>query len=346
MLADAAEHRRASAAGEDGYASAILGSHEDRATELLSQAFEAIADAPIVEIQDRIAEKRAQIETLTDEIVELREEKLGAPEDVDFWEGVTGTVDRAQIDAEIQSLKAEIAGLETDISEAKTEFREAMRAAGTEVTPEQADLLLDSVTGGDILRIAAAYDVAKQIGGQLLELLKQSEEELGAARRYYAMHTTLIALLAHAQELFIARVEQDYMPRLDEIEAELAETRTETQVLLKEDPTPAQRTVLEANLASQDVTRQALGVYRDLLTRQLDEVTVAHERTIKELRVADNTLRTVDASFRLREIMEGASLEFEALQSLESPGFETVFENRELREKFEELSEKLRAPGS
>jgi len=346
MLADAAEHRRASAAGEDGYASAILGSHEDRANKLLSEAFEAIADAPIVEIQDEIAGKREEIDGLTDEIVDLREQKLGAPSDVDFWEGLSGTVDRKRLDEEIAARKAEIAGLEDDIADAKTRFRESMRAAGMEITSEQADLLLDSVTGADILKIAAAYDVAKQIGAQLLKLLEESGEELGAARRYYAMHTTLIALLAHAQELFIAKVEKDYLPRLDDIEAELKETRLETEVLLRENPTPAQRTVLEANRRSQDVTQEALGVYRDLLQRQLNEVTDAHARTIKELRVADNTLRTVDASFRLREIMEGANLEFEALQALESPGFETVFENRELREKFEELSEKLRAPGS
>ncbi|MEM7500255.1 MAG: hypothetical protein AAF371_20020, partial [Pseudomonadota bacterium] len=68
--------------------------------------------------------------------------------------------------------------------------------------------------------------------------------------------------------------------------------------------------------------------------------------TRQDLAVADNTLRTVDASFRLLEIMREAELQFEALEALESPGLDTLFENEELRREFESLSDRLRAPSS
>ncbi|MEO0718341.1 MAG: hypothetical protein AAFZ06_05645, partial [Pseudomonadota bacterium] len=88
-----------------------------------------------------------------------------------------------------------------------------------------------------------------------------------------------------------------------------------------------------------------LRLYREYLMGQRQQVAEARERTVKELRVADNTLRTVNASFQLRQVMENAASSFEALQSLESPGFDRVFRNEELRREFQELTEKL-APGS
>ncbi len=103
----------------------------------------------------------------------------------------------------------------------------------------------------------------------------------------------------------------------------------------------AQRAALEANARSQKVASDALSLYRDYLRRQRGQVAAARERTVKELRVADNTLRTVDASYQLREVMENAATSFEALQTLESPGFERLFRNAQLRREFKELTDKL-----
>ena len=64
---------------------------------------------------------------------------------------------------------------------------------------------------------------------------------------------------------------------------------------------------------------------------------------MRELRIADNTLRTVDASFQLRSMMESATMSFEALQNLQSPGIERIFRNDQLRREFRELSDRLNA---
>ncbi|MEO1456928.1 MAG: hypothetical protein AAFV49_05075 [Pseudomonadota bacterium] len=346
-LDEAAEERRAAQAGEATVIDRLTGSGpQARADRLLSAALEVVADAPIVELQREIAERRAEIEEAEAEITELREARIVAPDSVGLWDRLGGAQDRERIEAEIAEGRAQVQENRAAIDEAKRQFRAAMAEAGTEISPDQADLLLDSVTGDDIVRIAAAYDVVKGIGEELLQVMEESGEELGTARRYYAIHTTLIALLAHAQQLFIDKVDAEYLPKLGEIEDTVAETRAETRALLGDRPTEAQRTALEANLESQAITAAAADLYRKYLRRQRDEVAEAHRRTLKELRVADNTLRTVDASFRLHEIMRDATLEFESLQTLESPGFDAVFENRELRKKFEELSDKLRAPGS
>ncbi|MEM7526776.1 MAG: hypothetical protein AAF416_03750 [Pseudomonadota bacterium] len=347
MLDEAAEARAAARRGEKTIVDTLTNdSPEARAQRLLADAFDVVSDTPITALQGEIAAARARIEAAREEIATLREERLFAPSETSFWEKAQGRRDRASVDQAIADLEAAVAEDEALIAASRQRFIDAMAAIGATIDAEQADLLLGGVTGGDILAIAAAYDAVRDIAAELRKVVAESGEEIASARRYYTLHTTLIALLVHAQETFIAKVEGDYLPKLDAIEEEVEETRLETDRLLAGRPSPEQRRVLEANRESQKLTLRAAAFYRDYLERQRDEVAAALGRTRRDLAVADNTLRTVDASFQLLEIMRAAQLEFEALEALESPGLDTLFENEQLRREFESLSNRLRGPSS
>ncbi|MEM7530406.1 MAG: hypothetical protein AAF416_22680, partial [Pseudomonadota bacterium] len=325
MLDEAAEARARARRGEEDIVDRLTrSSPEDRANQLLAEAFEIVSDTPVTELRRRIGDAQDRIEEANREIAELREERLFAPEETSFWERAQGAKDRADVEAAIAALEAEIADREAFIARARKEFIEAMARVGSAVSEAEADLLLGGVTGGDILAIASAYSTVRDIAAELRRVVAESGEEISSARRYYTLHTTLIALLAHAQETFIAKIDEDYLPKLEEIEEEVRETRSETDRLLRGSPTPEQRQVLEANRRSQKLTLRAAAFYRDYLERQRDEVAAALWRTRQDLAVADNTLRTVDASFRLLEIMREAELQFEALEALESPGLDTL----------------------
>ncbi len=316
---------------------------ESRTQRLLGDAFDVVADAPVTMIQRDIRERRAAITSLRAEIARLREARIAAPEEV----GLTGTFglakDRETIDDEIDEAHARIAGNELAIRDAKTRFLTAMQAAGTPVTEEEADLLLDSVTGEDVIRIAAAYTAARGVSRQLLALLDETDEDLGTAKRYYAMHTALLAVLVHAQTTFIEKIDGDYLPRLDAIARDVRAARKETERLLRQPGTARQREALNANIQSQSIAFEAADFYRQHLNDQRREVAGARKDAVRELRIADNTLRTVDASFQLRSMMESATMSFEALQNLQSPGIERIFRNDQLRREFRELSDRLNA---
>ncbi len=317
---------------------------KSRTASLLADAFDIVADAPVTEIQQEIRTRRRSIERLRGTIARLREDRISAPQDA----GITGTFgiltkDRATIDDEIDEAHARVAGNEMAIREAKERFREAMQAAGTPVGAEEADLLLDSVTGQDVIRIAAAYTAARGVSHQLLVLLDSTDEDLGTAKRYYAMHTALLAVLVHAQTTFIEKIDGEYLPKLDAIVRDVKEARAETNRLLRQPNTQRQRDALEANIQSQAIAFEAAEFYRQHLRDQRAEVANARKDATRELRIADNTLRTVDASFQLRSMMESATMSFEALQNLQSPGIERIFRNDQLRREFRELSDRLNA---
>lgn len=348
ILEDAAE-ARAQARDADGVGTLMkrpLGlDAQSRAERLLADAFSVVADAPVTQIQREIETRRETISNLKDRMARLREDRISAPVESGLTETLGLSRTRADIDADIAEAQARIAANEMAVREAKTRFRNEMAEAGAEISAEEADLLIDSVTGEDIVKIASAYQAARGVSRQLMELMDASGEDLARAKRYYAMHTALLALLVHAQSSFIRTVDGEYLPKLDAIEGDILAARGETERLLGEQNTQAQHDALVGNLESQDIALEAAGFYRQHLRNQRAEIEEARRKAIKELRIADNTLRTVDASFQLRAMMESATLSFEALQSMESPGIERIFRNEQLRREFQELSERL-APGS
>ncbi len=323
---------------------------QSRAERLLADAFSVVSDAPVTEIRQEITNRRKTIGTLNDRLSRLREDRLSAPEKV---QGLTGTITstiglsstRADIDAEIEDIQSRIAGNENAILEAKDRFRAAMTQTGVQITAEEADLLLDSVTGNDLIRMSAAYQAARGVSRQLMTLMDQSGEDLKQAKRYYAMHTALIGLLVHAQTAFIDKVDNEYLPKIGAIQQDILDTRRDTEKLLSEQNTVRQTEALNANINAQAIAMEASDFYRDHLITQRQEIDASRSKTVRELRIADNTLRTVDASFQLRAMMESATLSFDALQNLQSPGIERIFRNEQLRQEFQKLSEKL-APGS
>jgi len=180
---------------------------------------------------------------------------------------------------------------------------------------------------------------------RLGELLGQTSEDLKAARRCFALHTALFAMLAHAQDMLIERIDGVYLTKLKALLGDIHKAREESRRLLGGQNRPDQRRALEANLNSQDFAEKVAAFYRDYLLTQRRQLAEAREKTLRDLQIADNTFDTVDVSFQLRALMDDAKASFEALQKLEAPGFDQIFRNESLRKEFENLTRKL-APTS
>ncbi len=316
---------------------------EKRIRKLLDSALEIVTDVPIVKLQQEIASRRQNIKELEEQIATLTEKKLEAPKDA-FLPGIlTDTVD--SLEQEIADLKTRIKNNQEQIARVKGEIHTALAKSGLETTPEQLDLMLDSVLGGDLVRLVAAYDVARSIDKRLAQLVSESQNNLKAARRYFAMHATLFAMLLHAQDTMIAKIDKVYLPRLRAIERDIKAARRDTLELLRVVRRRDQRRALRANLRSQEFASRVAAFYRDYLRTQRRQLLRARRATHRDLSIADNTFVTVEASFQLRTLIENAQSSFEAIQHMKAPGFEQFFENQELRREFENLTRKL-APTS
>ena len=312
--------------------------------ELLNAALDVVTDVPLVAIQKRIDSANARINAIETQITELRERRLSAPKDALLPGILSDTV--TSIDEEIADLNKRISENKKEISKAKLEIQSALFASGIEVTGDQLELLLGSVLGGDLIKMVAAFEASRKIDERLAVLMTEAGGEIKTSRRYFAMHAALFAMLVHAQNHVIEKIDKVYMKRMAAILKEIRRTRAETRRLLRGRNRDDQVRILNANLKAQAFSERVAIFYRDYLQTQRAQLVRARARSKRDLRIADNTYSTVEASFQLRALIDDAKSSFKALQMLEASGFDQVFKNKELREEFESITEKLAPPSS
>ena len=168
---------------------------EKKIRDLLDAVLGIVTDVPVVEVQKKIEGLRKNIRELDDRIVKLREKQIGAPKDGMLPGLITDTVD--SLGKDIDESKKKIELNRDEIAKAKVEVADALAKAGIKMEPAQVELLLDSVLSGDLVRLVAVFNSAKLIDAQLGKLMIASGENVGAARKYFAMHAALFALLVH-----------------------------------------------------------------------------------------------------------------------------------------------------
>ena len=317
---------------------------EKKVRDLLDAALGIVTDVPVVDVQKRVEERRKSIRDIDERIVKLREKQLAAPKDGMLPGVLTDTVDSLTKDIEDSKKKIELN--REDIKAAKGEIAAAMAKSGIQLAPEQIDLLLDSVLSGDLVRLVAVFNSAKLVDAQLGKLMAASGDNTNAARKYFAMHAALFAMLVHAQDALIAKIDTNYLPKLDAITKDVEAARRKTAELLRAENRPDQKKALEANRDSQKLAEDAAKGYRRYMLQQREQIAGARKRAAHDLRIADNTFETVEASFQLRNLMRDSATSFEAIQKLEAPTFDQIFKNEELRREFENLTRKLDAPSS
>lgn len=317
---------------------------ERKIRDLMDSVLGVVTDVPVVDVQKKIDGLRKNIRDLDDRIVALREKQLTAPTSGTLPGILSDTVDSLAKDIEESKKKIELN--RSEIKNQKAEIAGALQKSGVAMAPEQIDLLLDGVMSGDLVRLVAVFNSAKTIDGQLSKLMAQSGENVGAARKYFAMHAALFAMLVHAQDMALAKLDTQYLPKLDAISKDIAAARAKTSDLLRAENRPDQKRVLEANRESQRLADEAAKGYKRYLLQQREQIAKARTRATHDLRIADNTYETVEASFQLRNLMKDSTQSFEAIQKLEAPTFEQIFKNEELRREFESLTRKLDAPTS
>ncbi|MEL6289041.1 MAG: hypothetical protein AAFQ35_09720, partial [Pseudomonadota bacterium] len=317
---------------------------EDKIRALLDSALAIVTDVPIVDMQKTIEGRRKNITDLQGNIAKLKERQLTAPQDSLLPGILADTVD--SLGEEIGDHEKRIEKNREDIAGAKADIHSALAASGITMSSDQLDLLLDSVLSSDLVRLVATFNAAKVIDEQLGQIVQATGDNTQAARKYFAMHAALFAMLVHAQDALIQKIDTRYMPRLKAIEKDIVRAAQETKRLMKGANRADQTRALEANVRSQQFARRVAQYYRRYLLQQREQLAKARLKAIRDLRIADNTFETVEASFQLRSLIRDATSSFEAIQKLEAPGFDQIFKDQELRREFENLTRKLDVPTS
>ena len=282
-------------------------------------------------LRDRITKQRAEVD-------DLRNKRITAPEKSRNPLRQT----KAKIDDRVAELQEEIADNEQSLNAINAKLADALKEIGLELDASQTDILLNSITGDDLMNNAAVFANVKIVVEKLEELAQNESNTLEITKRYTGMYLVLNDLLLHTQEELVRKIDEEYKPQLKGIISEAESLRRNALTRSNQDVySRDQRRGFAANAQSNALTIQVASLYIELLDTQKR----ATLESIKSLRLnrdlAENTYKTVRSSAELRGLIRTGLKVFDTLETLKMPELK-VFENGVMRLEFEEINRRLK----
>ena len=305
---------------------------------LLDTALSILVNGEAQDVRKTASAIRESITKQKTELDDLRNKRITAPEKSSPpWK-----LTKAKADEKIARLQEEIADSEEALATINAKLSEALRKIGLELDESQTEILLNSVTGDDLMNNTVVFTNVKAVVAKLEELAQNDTNTLEITRRYTGMYLVLNDLLIHTQEEFVKKIDNEYKPKLQAIISEAESLRKEALARSGQTAyTEEQRNSFRVNAESNGMTIQVAKLYTELL----DSQRVGTMESIKSLRLnrdlAENTYKTVRSSGELRGLIHNGLKLFDAVSTLKMPELK-VFESGVMRVEFEEINRRLR----
>lgn len=246
-------------------------------------------------------------------------------------------VTKADFDMLIEAAENNIEGYEEEKARTITDMSNALGTIGVELSGDQLEALMSSVTGDDVVSMSVVFNAIKDMTTQLAELTQESGEDLAYAKKYYGMVVILHRIIATMQEQFVAEIDDRYLPKLQEYRGTANSNIKESRALLAGG---ANAETMRNNIRSNEMTIQVINLYEKMLKGQRAKVNEALKVTEKEIRVANNTYNTVSLSSAVVSMIRQGANTFEQLISLQMPDVQE-FQNEQVREEFRNLTARM-----
>ncbi len=313
-------------------------SNAQKINKLLDAAMKILVNGEAGDMRREAGELRENLLRQREELDSLRNRRINAPESsYMFWK-----MTREKADKRISELENEIKNSEARLQIINAELTDALKAIGLELDESQTEILLNSVTGDDLLKNTIIFSNVKAVVAKLEALSQNETNSLEITRRYTGMYLVLNDLLILTQEELVKKIDGEYKPKLNLIIAEAQNLRKDAMAKSNNNAyTVEQRKSFAANAKSNEMTVQVANLYGELLSSQR----ASTQKSIKSMKLnrdlAENTYRTVRSSGELRGLIHSGLRLFDSIDGLTMPELK-IFESEVMRLEFEEIDRRLR----
>ena len=278
---------------------------------------------------------KKEISTNKGQILNYREKRVGAPKSSLVY------TTKSNYDTKIEETKKENKILENEIRIIKDNLKNNFKDIGVNLNSQQIDALLTRVDGDDIIQISLVMETLKYITNQILVLMKESQEELTQAKKYYAMHQVLLELVVYIQQKYIDKCDNSYIPKIDRLIVDSKAMMDETKRLRDAEEDPKVRAIYNINLDAQIFTKKVAVLYKNDIIKSKRNMIEAQSISKKNLKLSQNTYQTVMLSANLFSLIKRSQNMFDEVSKIQVPKI-VPFQSIQLQEKYRELTEKLR----
>ncbi|MDR2176342.1 MAG: hypothetical protein LBO82_10470 [Synergistaceae bacterium] len=282
---------------------------------------------------------------------EMRNKLISAPESADAsWVStlpglsafVSRPMTRSEVKARLAELDGEIRDKERAVQEIRVKIASSLREIGTDLSGEQLDILLTSVTGDDLLQNTVIFANVKHVLEKLAEFSRDDLDDLDRARRCMGMYLVLNDILVVTQEGLLEKIDGDYKPQLADIRANAESLRADAAKRASQRQyDESQKKTFAANERANAMTVRVADLYSEFLEDQKGNVIKTLQYLRRNHDVAENTYKTVKSTGDLRVLIRSGLNLFDSIRSLSMPKIQ-IFENDALRKEFEEINKRLR----
>ncbi len=299
----------------------------------LEVAAESLGISKINDRREKIVNLRQQILTSRRNISIYQRKRISAPKST--YNPLS--VSQKGYDKKISNARESIKQSEAEIQQEKDTLIAELNQLGMKITPANVDILLESITGDEFVRISVIFDNAKQFARDLEQLTDQTGEDLETAKKYYGVYLMLLKTIDQLQNKFIDNVDDVYYPKLDQYAQEAKQNIAEArQAILA----GGNAKVLENNIFNNQITYDAAMFYKQSLANQKSQMARANRETRKNILTAVNTYRTAALSKDLASLMAVSRRAFESISNLSVPDLRP-FDNTRMKEEFSKLTREM-----
>lgn len=218
--------------------------------------------------------------------------------------------------------------------------RDRMSAYGVELSGQQAEVLLSRVDAGDIMRMTTVFAVVAMMTEKFAVTMQASGENLGVTKKYYGIYLALLELQVYIQDIYVARLKNEYLPGVKEINRDANTLLKETKQKLKNSDEKHRRH-FQQNVQSLNFSIRVTRIYEEALLSDTNKVMKARKLVSKQHDAAENTLKTVQVSAVLSELVRQNETLYHEVMTLQAPEL-VPFENLQIQREFETVTKRIK----
>ena len=303
--------------------------------DILSELEPILFDGEIVNYSEKIRGARKTIKKLTEKKVSLNENFVFAPKEKKILKA-----NKEQIKDQIDSINSLIKKSEKMIDELEFDLKRKMNSLGIQLSREQIRVMTTRVDGDDLAKIFAIFDVTRQISDKLRVLVKKNYFSSDTTVKYYGTYVILSEILGFAQQTYIQKIDELYLPALGKIEIDVEDAIKYAQKNIKNAKSESNKNILRSNVSSNKFTLSVCKDYEKILEKQKKSLESALKKTREQTTVAYSTYDTAASATNLVNLISQTQNSFNEIMNLQLPKI-VPFENAELAMRFEEISNQI-----
>ena len=300
----------------------------------MDAAGEALGVSSISKRRLNIGELRETITENQRNLTTYKRKRISAPKST--YNPLVTT--KSGYDKKIQEAEETILLAKEEIEEEKIRLVKDFARIGMQLSPNDVDELLDSITGDEFVRVTIVFDNAKRFAAELERLTNESGEDLEAAKKYYGIYLMLLNAMSQMQQRFVEDVDKTYYPKLDEFVEKAKQNMDEAEEAIRKG---GDETVLRNNIESNQLTYDAALLYKDGLKEQRRQMIIANAACKKNILTAENTYKTVALSKDLADLMSTSRRAFDSISGLSIPDLRP-FKNERMKSALDRITRELR----